>query len=58
MAKYNEYELRFLEILVSEKRFLEILSEIVDNTFNYTIIENLKLPLTDGEEWLKGLIQP
>ena len=58
MAKYNEYELRFLEILVSEKRFLEILSEMVDNTFNYTIIGNLKLPLTDGEEWLKGLIQP
>ena len=70
---YNEIEKRFLRILVPKHNYYSFISPLTreqidyidnemikgyhDNTFLRTIIESLKTPLTDGKEWLKGIIK-
>jgi len=70
---YNEYERRFIRILVPKSEYWPTCSpltkeqiEYIDNemikgyndfTWLKIMIENLKIPLTDGKEWLKGIIK-
>lgn len=55
--KYNQYELRFLQVLVSRERLSEIITEMY-----WTLQEEMlwqgSASSTDGEEWLKGILSP
>lgn len=70
---YNEYERRFIRILVPKRDYWSICSPLTkeqieyidkelikgfyDDTFLRSLIETLKIPKTDGNEWLKGMIK-
>ena len=53
--KYNEYELRFLQVLVSKERLSEIISGMYQTGLEHMFLLG-SAPMTDGEEWLKGII--
>ena len=69
---YNEYEKRFIRILVPKRDYWEVCCPLTDEqleyldnkmvkgfydeTFMWSIIESLKIPQYDGKEWLKGVI--
>ena len=70
---YNEYERRFLQVLIPKDQYIRFITpltdeqlEYIDNemvkgfydeTFMRSIIESLKIPQYDGKEWLKGIIK-
>ncbi len=53
--RYNQYELRFLQVLVHRDKLFEIIKDMY-----YTFLEHQfflgSAPRSDGEEWLKGII--
>jgi len=55
IKEYNQWELRFLEILIPNNKFIRILSHCVGCTVDRMIWRGSIL-LTDGKEWTKGLI--
>ena len=54
--RYNQYEIRFLQVLVSREKLGEIIVEMYQTHLEHMFWEG-SVPNTDGEEWLKGIIK-
>ena len=53
--RYNQYEVRFLQVLVSKERLSEIITEMYYTFLDHQLFLG-SVPNTDGEEWLKGIL--
>ena len=53
--KYNQYEVRFLQVLVTRERLGAIIGEIYQTALEELFWQG-SVPNTDGEEWLKGVV--
>ena len=53
--RYNEYEVRVLQILVSRERLSEIIGEMYQTGLEHMLWLGSS-PRNDGKEWLKGII--
>lgn len=59
MKKYNQYEMRFLQVLVSKERLLEILEDqmfIFKEEMLWRGHLGPGILSNDGKEWLKGIV--
>lgn len=59
MTKYNQYELRFLQVLVSKQRLMEIYGEQFSIWQDEIIFRSTMVigHPDDNIEWLKGIIK-
>ena len=53
--RYNEYEVRFLSVLMHRDKFSALISEMYQTSLEHMFWLG-STPRNDGEEWLKGIL--